>query len=152
MRQKLPAEGTSLQRLSTGTGQRAKLKGAIIMFDRLRQPKGALGILSVIVTLFLAITGVAGVFSTLIPPVADRLEFGDDRWPVATLFALMIVGAIGFLIMDRRPWPGVALAILGSIATALIGSWTIVPIVVGIIFTVVAVMRAMAFDRHAAHA
>ena len=71
---------------------------------------------------------------------------------VAVLGAFMIVGAIGFIVMDRLPWLGAALAILGSIALAIPVFWTIVPIILGIIFIVVAVMRAQAFASHTAHA
>jgi len=118
------------------------------MLNRLRQPKGAVGVLSVIATLYLGILGLAGLVLTLIPSV----DFGDERWAAAVICALMILGAIGFLIMDRQPWPGAVLAILGSIAAAIPLFWTIVPIVIGIVFIVVAVMRALAFDSHAAHA
>jgi hypothetical protein len=123
------------------------------MLTRLRQPGGPLGILSVVATLVLAIAGVFGIVSTLIPAWEDDLDLTQsDKALLYVLCALMIVGAVGFLIMDRQPWLGAALAILGSIALAISLFWTIVPIVLGVTFIIVAVRRAMAFGSHAAHA
>ena len=81
----------------------------------------------------------------------EEMTQGDEVL-VAILGALMIVGAVGFVIMDGQPWLGAALAILGSIALAIVVFWTVVPIILGIVFIIVAVMRAQAFASHTAHA
>jgi tryptophan-rich sensory protein len=121
-----------------------------MMLNRLRQPKGAVGILSVVATLVLALWGVFVIVAMLIWDEKGMTQ--GDEVLVVVLGALMLVGAVGFVIMDRQPWLGAALAILGSIALAIIVFWTIVPIILGIVFIVVAVRRAQAFASHTAHA
>jgi tryptophan-rich sensory protein len=121
-----------------------------MMLNRLRQPKGAVGILSVVATLVLALWGVFVIVAMLIWDDEEMTQ--GDEVLVAVLGALMIVGAVGFVIMDRHPRLGVALAILGSIALAIVAFWTIVPIILAIVFSIVAVMRAQAFTGPAAHA
>ena len=123
---------------------------AIMMLNRLRQPGGAVGILSVVATLVLALWGVFVIVAMLIWD-DEEMTHGDELL-VAVLGALMIVGAVGFVIMDRQPRLGVALAILGSIALAIVAFLTIVPIILGIVFSIVAVMRAQAFASPTAHA
>jgi drug/metabolite transporter (DMT)-like permease len=120
-----------------------------MMLNRLRQPKGAVGILSVVATLVLALWGVFVIVAMLI--LDDEEMTQGDEVLVAVLGALMIVGAVGFVIMDRQPGLGAALAILGSIALAIVVFWTIVPIILGIVFIIVAVMRAQALAGHTAH-
>lgn len=124
------------------------------MFSRLRQPRGSIGTLSVVATLTLAILGVLGFASMLLDPAFDTEIWSDadqgDRVLGSVIFALMIVGAVGFLIMDRYPWLGAALAILGSLALAVSLFWTVVPIVIGAVFGFVAVKRARWFHGHAA--
>jgi len=120
------------------------------MLDRLRQPKGAVGILSVVATLVLALWGAFVIVAMSIWDDEEMTQ-GDEVF-VAVFGALMIVGAVGFVIMDRQPRLGAALAVLGSIALATVVFWTIVPIVLGIVFIVVAVKRAQTFVSHPAHA
>ena len=57
----------------------------------------------------------------------------------------MVAGAAGFVIMDHQPWPGAALAVLGSLSFGLILWWAILPLVLGLAFAVVAVLRARRF-------
>ena len=113
------------------------------MLNQLRQPKGALGILSVVATLILAICGAVVVVAMLIWDDEEMTQ--GDEVVVGVLGAIMIVGAIGFVIMDRKPWLGATLAVVGSIALAIPLFWTIVPIILGITFVIVAVKRAQAF-------
>lgn len=75
-----------------------------------------------------------------------------DEVLLAVLGGTMIVGAAGFVIMDRRPGLGATLAVLGSVALAIVAFWTIVPIIVGSTFVIVAVMRAQAFASHTVRA
>jgi hypothetical protein len=122
----------------------------ITMLKHLRQPKGAVGILSVVATLTLAIWG-AFVNVAMLIWDDDEMTTGDEVL-LAALGVTMIVGAVGFVIMDRRPGLGATLAVLGSIALAIVAFWTIVPIIVGSTFAIVAVMRAEAFASHTVHA
>lgn len=121
------------------------------MLAKLHQPGGALGTLSVIATLFLGIVGVVGIVSTLIPAWDDDLDMSQsDEVLLGVLCAFMLVGAIGFVIMDRQAWLGAALAILGSVALAISVFWTIVPVVLGVVFAVVAVQRGRTLHRRSA--
>lgn len=58
--------------------------------------------------------------------------------------ALGVVGAFGFVMQDRMPWPGAALAIVGGLAVALVLFWALIPAIIGLAAVVVAVMRARA--------
>jgi len=118
------------------------------MFARLRQPGGAIGGLSLTAFLFLGVLGVFGVVSLLIAAAMGSEYWSDERsnqLVSAVLFAVIAAGAVGFLIMDRQPWPGAALAVVGSLLMALILFWAILPLVLGPVFAVVAVLRARTF-------
>ena len=118
------------------------------MFARLRQPGGVLGGLSLTAALFLGVVGIVGVVSLLIAAAAGSEFWSDERSEQlisALLFAVIAAGAVGFLIMDQRPWLGATLAVVGSLLMALILFWAILPLVLGPVFAVVAVLRARAF-------
>ena len=123
------------------------------MFTRLRKPGGILGGLSVTAALFLGVLGVLGVVSLLIA-AATGSEFwsdeGDEQLVSAVLFAVIAAGAVGFVIMDQQPWLGAALAVVGSLVMALILFWAILPLVLGPVFAVVAVLRARVFSAGSA--
>ena len=115
------------------------------MFARLRQPGGILGGLSLSAALFLGVLGVLGVVSLLIAAATGSEFWSDERdeqLVSAVLFALIAAGAVGFLIMDQRPWLGAALAVVGSLLMTLVLFWAILPLVLGPVFAVVAVLRA----------
>jgi hypothetical protein len=121
-----------------------------MMLTRLGQPKGAVGILSVVATLVLALWG---AFIITAMSFWDQAQMTQaDEVLLAVLGALMIVGTVGFVIMDRQPWLGAGLAVLGSIALAIPFFWTILPVVLGFVFSMVAVVRAHAFASHMVHA
>ena len=115
------------------------------MWERLRQPGGTLGGLSLASAVTLAVVGIAGVVALLI-----SLATGSDFWSDSTgdkviglvFFTLTAAGAVGFYVMDRSPWGGAAVAIIGGLALALVLFWALVPVVVGVGAAVVAVMRA----------
>ena len=118
-------------------------EGAV--FARLRQPGGILGGLSLSAALFLGVLGVLGVVSLLIAAATGSEFWSDERdeqLVSAVLFALIAAGAVGFLIMDQRPWLGAALAVVGSLLMTLVLFWAILPLVLGPVFAVVAVLRA----------
>jgi hypothetical protein len=120
------------------------------MWERLRQPGGTLGGLSLASAVTLAVVGVIGAIALLV-----SLATGSDFWSDTTsdkvvglvLFVLTAAGAVGFYVMDRSPWGGAALAVIGGLALALVLFWAVVPIVVGIGAAVVAVMRARAMSH-----
>lgn len=120
------------------------------MLSQLRQPKGAIGILSVVATVILAVWGAFVIVAVWIWD--DEYTTRADQVMIAVLGAIMIAGAIGFIVMDRMPWLGAALAVVGSIALAIPLFWTIVPIILSVVFIAVAVKRAQAFTSHTAHA
>ena len=118
------------------------------MFTRLRQPGGVLGGLSITAALFLGVIGVLGVVSLVVAAVAGTDFWSDQREEQlvsAAFFAVIAAGAVGFLIMDQRPWLGAAIAVVGSLVMATILFWAILPLVLGLVFAVAAVLRARVF-------
>lgn len=117
----------------------------------IRTPAGKLGILSVVSTLVLGLVGLAGVVSLLVALAVDSDFWSDSASDTVfgiVFFALVLLGAVGFVIMERAPWPGAALGVLGGVALAVILVWALVPIVLGLGAAVVAVLRARALtDR-----
>jgi hypothetical protein len=111
----------------------------------LRTPGGKLGTLSVVSTYMLGVVGAAGVVA-----LAIALALGSDFWSDTTsnkvtgvvFFALVLLGAVGFIIMERSPWLGAALGVIGGLSFALMLWWAFLPIVLGIGAAVVAVWRA----------
>jgi hypothetical protein len=124
------------------------------MFTRLREPGGLLGGLSVAATLIFAILGIVGFVSMLTAAATDSDMWSDqgDRVLGSVVFGLMLAGAVGFFVMDRQPLLGAFLAVLGCIGLAITLRWTIVPVLLGIAFGVVAVKRAQVFQERALHA
>ena len=120
------------------------------MFARLHQPGGVIGGFSVAAFLVLGILGVFGVVSLVIAAAMGSEFWSDDRneqLVSAALFAVIAAGAVGFLIMDRQPWLGAALAVVGSLLMGLILFWAILPLLLGPVFAVVAVLRARGFSH-----
>ncbi len=119
------------------------------MLARLRKPGGWIGGLSLTGFLVLGILGVLGVVMLVIALIADKEwwsdENGDQIFGLG-IFALMTLGAVGFLIMDQRVWVGAALAVLGSLVFAVMIFWAILPVFLGLLFAVVAVLRARALQ------
>ena len=115
------------------------------MFTRLLQPGGTLGKLSLTAALVLGIVGIGGVVSLCLAAAV-----GSDFWAdtasaqlaSAVMFGFIADGAVGFLIMDRRPWLGVVLAVFGSVVFTFILLWTLVAMVLGPLFAVTAINRA----------
>jgi len=118
------------------------------MFTRLRQPGGAIGGLSLAAALTLLVLGVVGFVSLVIAAAAGSDFWSDQRSNQiigAAFFAIMVAGAAGFVVMDHQPWPGAVLAVLGSLSFGLILWWAILPLVLGLVFAAVAVLRARRF-------
>jgi hypothetical protein len=115
------------------------------MWERLRQPGGRLGTLSVAAALVLGVVGVVGVV-TLCIAAATGSDFWADSQDAqlisAVMFGFIADGAVGFLIMDRRPWLGVVLAVFGCLVFTFILLWALVPMVLGPLFAVTAINRA----------
>ena len=115
------------------------------MIERLRKPGGTLGTLSLTSAAILAIVGAIGVVAMVVSLIAGLDFWADnnsDRTLSLALFALTFLGAVGFLVEDRYPWLGAALAVVGGVAISMILFWTVLAIVVGLGGAVVAVMRA----------
>jgi hypothetical protein len=115
------------------------------MLTRLSQPGGTLGKLSVFAALTLGIIGVAGVVSLSIAAAVGSDFWSDnpnEQLVSAVMFGFIADGAIGFLIMDRRPWLGVVLAVFGCIVFTFLLLWTLVAMFLGPLFAVTAINRA----------
>jgi len=121
----------------------------------LRTPEGRLGTLSVVATYLLGIVGLIGLVSLLVALALGSNDFWSDRDSDkvfgAVLFAIMLLGAVGFVIMERSPWGGAALGVVGGLAMAFILWWTLLGLVVGLGCAVVAVMRARALSHRPVH-
>ncbi|MGH3458608.1 hypothetical protein [Aeromicrobium sp.] len=125
------------------------------MIERLKKPGGNLGTLSLISTFVLGLIGTAGVVSMLV-----SLANGSDFWSDArndkliglVFFALVLLGAVGFVVMDRSPWLGATLAVIGGLALATVVFWMIFTTVIGLGIAAVAVIRARALHGGAAPA
>jgi hypothetical protein len=120
------------------------------MIDRLRKPGGRLGTLSLTSAAILAIVGALGVLSLLVALIAGSGFWSDsdsDKVIGMIFFAIVFLGAVGFLIEDQYPWAGAALAVVGGVALALVLFWTALAIVLGLGAAVVAVLRARAMHH-----
>jgi hypothetical protein len=120
------------------------------MFSRLRQPGGVIGGLSVTAVWVLGFFGILGVGSIGIALIAGSEWWSDQRSEQAfglLFFAIVLGGAVGFVIMDRQPWLGGGLAVVGSLAFAVILVWLILPVLLGLVFAVTAVLRARALGH-----
>jgi hypothetical protein len=121
-----------------------------MMMERLRKPGGILGTLSVLSAFTLALLGAVGAVAMLL-----SLALGSDFWSDSSgdkvvslvFFLLTLTGAGGFLAMDRSPWLGAALAVVGGLAIALVMFWAILPVLIGVGAAVVAVIRARALHH-----
>ena len=123
------------------------------MIERLKKPGGILGTLSLISAFILGLIGTVGSVSLLV-----SLAHGSDWWSDArsdnilglVFFALVLLGAVGVVVMDRSPWLGAALAVIGGLALATVVFWMIFTIVIGIGIAAIALIRARALHSGAA--
>jgi hypothetical protein len=126
----------------------SRIAAEVVMINRLRKPGGMLGTLSLLSAFALALIGIVGAVAMLV-----SIALGSDFWSdkdgdkviALVFFVLALSGAVGFLVMDRSPWLGAALSVVGGLATAAILFWAIIPVVIGLGAAVVAVIRARAF-------
>ena len=121
------------------------------MIDRLREPGGTLGTLTVASFFLLAIAGAAGIVLMVVALTTDADIWSDATSDVLTalvLFLVSLAGAGGFLLMERSAWGGAALAVAGGLAFALVMFWTIVTALLGLGVVAVAVARARAMHAH----
>ena len=117
------------------------------MIDRLKRPGGRLGTWSLVCASGLAVIGGVLVVLMLVRLLTGGTFWSDNDSDVViglVLGAVGVVGALGFVVQDRLPWPGAALAILGGLAIGLVLFWALIPLVLGLAAVVVAVMRARA--------
>ncbi len=120
------------------------------MFQRLMQPGGVIGWLTATAVVVLGLCGVLGVVSLVIALAAGNEWWSDQRSEQVfglVMFALVLGGAVGFVVMDRQLWLGTSLAVVGSLLFALILFWAILPLALGVAFAVVAVLRARALSE-----
>ena len=126
----------------------------VVMIERLRQPGGRLGTLSLASAITLAVIGILGMLAMLValPSESDFWSDQDsDKVAALVLFAITAAGAAGFVLEDRWPWLGAALSVLGGLALAVVLVWTLVAVVVGLGAAVVAVLRARALHGGQSH-
>jgi hypothetical protein len=115
------------------------------MFRRLARPGGTLGALSLTAALILGVVGIAGVVSLCIAAAVGSNFWASDpsaQLVSAVMFGFVADGAVGFLIMDRRPWLGVVLAVFGSVIFTVLLLFLVVPLLLGPIMAITAVNRA----------
>ena len=120
------------------------------MHGHIRSPGGRLGVLSVISTYVLAVFGLLGVVTLAWALIFDTTWWSDtkgDQWFGLAFFAVVLLGAVGFLIMDRNHLLGATLGVIGGLALAVILVWALVPVVLGVGAAVVAVLRARALSE-----
>ena len=120
------------------------------MIERLKKPGGNLGTLSVISTVALGLLGTAGVVALVVSLVTGSDFWSDndtDKIVGIVFFALAMLGAVGFMVMDRSPLLGATLAVVGAIALAVVMFWSIVTVVIGLGAAVVAGLRAWALHH-----
>lgn len=125
------------------------------MWERLRSPGGSLGSLSLISAVTLGVLGALGFLALLVGLVTGADFWSDEPRDTVigmVFFALTALGSVGFLLMDRSPWGGAALAVLGGLALALALFWAVVPIVLGLGAGAVALLRAWAMSHGGAAA
>ena len=124
-----------------------------VTFTRLRHPGGAIGGVCVAATVTFATVGSLG-FASVLLAMTGETDLWTNQSELAAgsvFFAFMIAGAVGFIVMDRLPRLGAALAILGSIVFALNLWWVFfVPVLLGVVFAIAAVKRANWFREHPA--
>ncbi|HET6563096.1 MAG TPA: hypothetical protein VFG72_14580 [Marmoricola sp.] len=120
------------------------------MNTSLRAPGGRLGLLSVISTYVLGFFGLLGVVTLTYALIFDTEFWSDTKSDQAfglCFFAVVLLGAIGFVIMEQHRALGAVLGVLGGVALATILVWLLVPILLGLGAAVVAVMRARALPE-----
>jgi hypothetical protein len=114
------------------------------MFASLNQPGGFLGAVTIVCAFFLFVAGVVSIVSGLGGLWAD--DVGGNAFIVA-FGAAELLAVAGFALQPRMPVLGAVLAIVGSVAFALVWFWAIVPLVIGPVAVVAALMRAVKLGR-----
>lgn len=121
------------------------------MLERLREPGGVLGTLSLVSAFLLVLIGAVGAVAMIVSLAADSSFWSDssgDKFVALAFFLLTLAGGLGFVLMDRSPWAGAALAVVGGLALAFLMFWAVVPIIIGVGAATVAVLRARAMHGH----
>ena len=117
------------------------------MIRRLRRPGGRLGTWTVVCAVGLGLIGAVLAALLLLRLVNGGTFWSDNDSDVIiglVCGALGVAGAVGFVMQDRLPWPGAALAVIGGLAIALALFWALVPALLGLAAVAVAVLRARA--------
>ena len=113
----------------------------------LRSPGGRLGLLSVASTYVLAFFGLLGTVTLTLSLILDNEWWSDttsNKVFGLVFFAFVLLGAVGFVIMEQHRALGAVLGVLGGLSLAFILVWLFVTVVLGLGAAVVAVMRARA--------
>ena len=117
------------------------------MIERLRRPGGRLGTWTVVCAVGLGLIGAVLAVLLLLRLVNGGTFWSDNDSDVVIGLAcgvLGVAGAFGFVMQDRLPWPGAALAVIGGLAVALALFWAVVPALLGLAAVTVAVLQARA--------
>lgn len=114
------------------------------MLANLREPGGALGMITIVCAFFLFIAGTVGVFAAVTGIWADN---ASDRLIFGLFGALDLLAVLGLWLQPRTPILGAILATLGGIAFVLAFFWAILPLVLGPVTVVVAIVRAVKLSR-----
>jgi len=115
------------------------------MLANLMTPGGRLGYITVAVAALLATAGIVGIVLG-----ASGVGIDDDGERIgATVVGLVaLLGPAGLTLQAQRPLLGGVLAVLGSVAGALLNSWLIFPVLVVPVTLAITILRARKLSRH----
>jgi hypothetical protein len=111
-------------------------------------PGGRLGYVTVAIAALLA---TAGIVAIILGASGIGIENDGERIGATVVGVIALFGTAGLAMQVQRPLLGGVLAVLGSIAAALLNSWLILPVLIVPITLVVVIMRArrLAGNNHA---
>jgi hypothetical protein len=108
------------------------------MLENLMTPGGRIGFFTVAVAFLMAASGIVGI----ILAASGVIERDSERIGAVIVGCIALIGALGLSMQPSRPLMGGVLAVVGSVAAALLNSWLIFPVLLVPATIVLVVMRA----------
>ena len=115
------------------------------MLANLMTPSGRLGNVTVVIAALLATAGVVGI---ILGASGIGIEDDGERIGATIVGVIAMCGSAGLAVQVRHPLLGGILAVLGSMAAALLNSWLILPVLIVPVTLVVVIMRARRLTGH----